>query len=260
MLPALTLKQNLYRKMKKQPLMDLSFHYDEVGGVVRTESHKCVICRRCTNEILSRDAGRRFTKKMINQRITGSLYPSAGKSEQPWYRSRRLSIFGVVFLVSATVGLIYNYSRPAIYRSSATLLTSAMTAIDRDSNDADIQHVAIQRQILLGHELIAGTLSRLKASTTDKSLLSLTPADLKNLLTVDPVEETNLVEIKAEGVNPKLLPLLINTWIDVYLDARSDEVKRLTGNTARILEDELKALTAKVDSARLESGFFQKSA
>ncbi len=196
---------------------------------------------------------------MINQRVTGSLYPSAGKSEQPWYRSRRLSIFGVVFLVSAAVGLTYNYSRPAIYRSSATLLTSAMTPIDRESNDADIQHVAIQRQILLGHELIAGTLSRLKASTTDKSLLSLTPADLKNLLTVDPVEETNLVEIKAEGVNPKLLPLLINTWIDVYLDARSDEVKRLTGNTARILEDELKALTAKVDSARLELDSFRKA-
>jgi uncharacterized protein involved in exopolysaccharide biosynthesis len=53
--------------------------------------------------------------------------------------------------------------------------------------------------------------------------------------------------------------LLINTWIDVYLDARSDEVKRLTGNTARILEDELKALTAKVNSARLELDSFRKA-
>jgi hypothetical protein len=46
------------------------------------------------------------------------------------------------------------------------------------SNDADIQHVAIQRQILLGHELIAGTLLRLKASTTDKSPAEPHPADL----------------------------------------------------------------------------------
>ena len=45
----------------------------------------------------------------------------------------------------------------------------------------------------------------------------------------------------------------------MYLDARSDEVKRLTGNTARILEDELKALTAKVNSARLELDSFRKA-
>src|SRR4051795_6422546 len=197
--------------------------------------------------------------QMVNRRITGSLYSSAGKGEQPWYRSRRLSIFGAVFLISITVGLIYNYSRTAIYRSSATLLTSAMTAIDRESDDVDIQHVAIQRQVLLGHELMTATLSRLRASATNKFLLSLTPADLQNLLTVDPVEETNLVEIKAEGADPRLLPLLINTWIDVYLDARSDEVKRRTGNTTRILEDELKGLTAKVNSARLELESFRKA-
>jgi hypothetical protein len=79
------------------------------------------------------------------------------------------------------------------------------------------------------------------------------------MLTVDPVEETNLVEIKAEGTNPKLLPLLINTWIDVYLDARSDEVKRRTGTTTRILEDELKSLTAKINAARLELESFRKA-
>ncbi|HET7061038.1 MAG TPA: integrase [Nitrosospira sp.] len=164
-----------------------------------------------------------------------------------------------MFLSSAAIGLAYNYSRTAIYRSSATLLTSAMTPIDRESNDADIQHVAIQRQILLGHELIVATLSRLKTSANDKSVLALTPADLQSLLTVDPVEDTNLVEIKAEGPDPKLLPLLINTWIDVYLDARSDEVKRRTGTTTRILEDELKSLTAKINAARLDLESFRKA-
>ncbi len=164
-----------------------------------------------------------------------------------------------VFLVSATIGLVYNYSRPAIYRSSATLLTSAMTAIDRESSDADIQHVAIQRQILLGHELIAETLSRLKAEAVNKSLLRLTTSDIQNLLNVKPVTETNLVEIEAEGSDARFLPLLINTWIDVYLDARADEVRKLTSNTARILEDELKGLTVKIDAARSELDSFRKN-
>lgn len=201
----------------------------------------------------------RFIKSRINQSLAGNLYSSGGTSDRPWYRSRRLSIFAVVFLVSATIGLVYNYSRPAVYRSSATLLTSAMTPVDRESSEADIQHVAIQRQILLGHELIAETLSRLKAEATNKSFLRLTTSDIQNLLNVKPVAETNLVEIEAEGTNAGFLPLLINTWIDVYLDARADEVRKLTNDTTRILEDELKGLTIKIDSARLELESFRKS-
>ena len=88
------------------------------------------------------------------------IYPNNGFNlqpdliQRPWFRSHRFIIFVIVFLVCAVISLTYNYSRPAIYRSSATLLTSAMTAIDRESNAADIQHVAIQKQILLGHELL----------------------------------------------------------------------------------------------------------
>ena len=192
----------------------------------------------------------------VDPHFSGSFYSSAGTDEKPWYRSRRFSIFAIVFLMSATVSLVYNYSRPAVYRSSATLLTSAMTAIDRESGDPDIQHVAIQRQFLLGHELIADTLARLKASAADKSL---TTSDIQNLLHVEPVADTNLVEIQAEDSDPKFLPVLINTWIDAYLDARTKEVKLRTSDTTRIVEDELKGLANKVDFARTELETFRKN-
>lgn len=176
---------------------------------------------------------------------------------QPWYRSRRFIIFLSVFLPCAVVGLIYDYSRPAIYRSSATLLTSAMTPVDRQSGDPDIQHVAIQMQLLLGRELAAETLLRLKAA--DRSLENLTIPDIQNLLQVEPIPETNLVEILAEDTDPKFLPVLINTWIDVYLDARAAEVKELTGNTARILESEVDDLGNKVEAARESLEIFRKT-
>ncbi|PTR17453.1 uncharacterized protein involved in exopolysaccharide biosynthesis [Nitrosospira sp. Nsp2] len=195
----------------------------------------------------------------IDSRFGGTFRSSADESDHPWYRSRRFSIFAVAFLISAAVSLAYSYSRPVVYRSSATLLTSAMTAIDRESSDADIQHVAIQRQILLGHELAAETLARLKASIADKLLLQLKPSDIQTLLTVEPVPETNLVEISAEGSNPRFLPLLINTWIDVYLDARAADVKKLAGDTQRIVEDELEGLSEKVVSARIELDKFRRN-
>lgn len=201
----------------------------------------------------------RFMRNRISSRLAGSSQQLAGGHEQPWYRSRRFSIFSLAFLISAAISLAYIYSQPAVYRSSATLLTSAMTAIDRESSDADIQHVAIQRQIFLGHEIAAETVSRLKASPVGKFLSQLTASDIQNLLNVEPVSETNLVEIVAEGTDPKFLPLLINTWIDVYLDARAEEVKKLTSNTQRIVEDELEGLADKVDSARVALETFRRN-
>jgi uncharacterized protein involved in exopolysaccharide biosynthesis len=134
-----------------------------------------------------------------------------------------------------------------------------MTAIDRESTAADIQHVAIQKQILLGHELVAKTLSRLKASTTSDALLELKPADIQNFLNVEPLAETNLVEIRAEGTDPEFLPQLINTWIDVYLDARAEDVNKLTANTTGIIEGELKGLADKINSARTELEAFRRA-
>ena len=192
------------------------------------------------------------------------IYPNNGfnlqpdLTQKPWFRSHRFIIFIIVFLASALISLTYSYSRPAIYRSSATLLTSAMTAIDRESNEVDIQNVAIQKQILLGHELIAETLSRLNASTTSNTVLKLTPADIQRFLNVEPVAETNLVEIQAEGTDPEFLPLLINTWIDVYLDARAEDVKNLTTNTTSIIEGELKGLTEEINAKRTELEAFRK--
>jgi polysaccharide biosynthesis transport protein len=198
-------------------------------------------------------------KNRIDSRFTPDFRAAADTDEHPWYRSRRFSIFGLVFLISLAISLAYVYSRPAIYGSGATLLTSAMTAIDRESSEADIQHVAIQRQIFLRHELAAETVSRLKATSAGKSLQRLTASDIQNLLNVDPIAETNLVEIKAEGPDAKFLPLLINTWIDVYLDARTEEVKRLTTDTEHIVEDEVKRLADKVSSTRLELEAFRKN-
>jgi uncharacterized protein involved in exopolysaccharide biosynthesis len=197
-------------------------------------------------------------KNRIDSRFTPDFRGTAHTDERAWYRSRRFSIFGLVFLISAAVSLAYVYSRPAIYGSGATLLTSAMTAIDRESSEADIQHVAIQRQIFLRHELAAETVSRLKALSAGKSMQQLTASDIQNLLNVEPVAETNLVEIRAEGPDAKFLPLLINTWIDVYLDARAEEVKRLTTDTEHIVEDEVQRLADKVSSARSELDAFRK--
>ncbi|SEQ91711.1 Uncharacterized protein involved in exopolysaccharide biosynthesis [Nitrosomonas sp. Nm51] len=169
---------------------------------------------------------------------------------KPWFKSRRLIIFAAAFLVSVALTLGYVYSRPAIYLSYATLLTVAKTAIDLPSGDADIQHVAIQKQILLGSELLAETSRRLKTANDTTAQIDLNANEIRQMLDVRPVVETNLVEMVAEGSRPEVLPALINTWIDVYLDARAAEVSRLLGDTTLIIQEELDGLAEKIQLKR----------
>jgi len=97
-------------------------------------------------------------------------------------------------------------------------------------------------------------LRRMRGSVPAMALLV-----LAGCASTPPVPETNLVEISAEGANPKFLPLLINTWIDVYLDARAEEVKQLAGSTQLIVEDEVEGLGEKVAAARIELEKFRKN-
>lgn len=204
----------------------------------------------------------------MHDRTPPELMPPPNESEfwlppshepGPWFKSRRMIIFMIVFLLCVLITLGYVFSRPAIYLSYATLLTVGKTAIDLPSNDADIQHVAIQKQILLGSELLAETSKRLQSQDSNHERVDFSASEIRHMLDVRPVEETNLVEMVAEGPNPEQLPILINTWIDVYLDARAEEVSRLLGDTTQIIQDELTGLSKKITTKRTELDQFRRN-
>ena len=67
--------------------------------------------------------------------------------EEPWHRSPRARLFGLVAGLTLVAGVIYTLLQPLVYRSSATVLMSAPSAIDAEVAAADIQGVAIQSSI-----------------------------------------------------------------------------------------------------------------
>ncbi len=173
-------------------------------------------------------------------------------------RNARLILFVSTFLISLTLGLIVNYARPAVYSSHAVLLTTSATAVDQESMDMDYQHVAIQKQKLLGAELLTETLIRLKALTDRPELSQLKPLDIQGMLSVEEVEGTNLLNMRANGDNPEILPIIINTWIDVYLEARALSVEHASTTTVNQIDTELLELDTKIRQARFELDAFRR--
>ncbi|EED30408.1 phage integrase:Chain length determinant protein [gamma proteobacterium NOR5-3] len=161
-------------------------------------------------------------------------------------RSRR-RFFTLSALTVLIIGLLYTAVQPAVYQSSATVLMSAPTAIDEQMLDADVQGVAIQRRTLTGSEITRDLAQRL----TQDFAVDLDPLELRRILDVVPVPETNLLELTATGAERELLPPLVETWIEVYSSVRSRDIENRKSQTLTEVQDELDGLAGKLASARL---------
>ena len=142
-------------------------------------------------------------------------------------------IFTITFILSAAVCLTYTYMRPAVYESRADLLLSpdlTGSAANMEGGAA-IQDIAVQSQVLLSRDLLTQVLEKL---SEDKGNTETIPADLsalKNMVRVTPVENSTIVNLRAEGPDKDVLPIIVNTWLDLYLEKNS-QMQTLKSNAA----------------------------
>jgi uncharacterized protein involved in exopolysaccharide biosynthesis len=163
-----------------------------------------------------------------------------------WHRSVRARLFALAFGVTLALGIGWTLLQPVVYRSSATVLMSAPSAIDADIEKANVQSVAIQSRILLGGEVTRNLLQ----SFEPREAGELDATYLREVLRVDAVPETNLVEMVAEGEDAELLPDLVNSWIDVYLAIRAQSVQSTQQQTLGVVQDQMAGLSQRVEEAR----------
>lgn len=166
--------------------------------------------------------------------------------EQPWRASVRVRLFSIVFGAGLALGFLWTVFQPMVYRASATVLMSAPDAIDAAISEADVQNVAIQRTVLLGSEITG----RLSSALDAQYGIEMDPLALRGLLSVEPLADTNLVDIAAVGPDDLLLPVVVDSWISVYLDARSEEIEHNKRETLTIVQGELDGLEVRIEAAR----------
>lgn len=172
-------------------------------------------------------------------------------------RLRRWLVFLLIFLPCVLGSQIYIFLQPAIYRSVATVLTMAAADIDQASPEADLQHVSIQKQILLGSVIMEKTAERLQQLPGNSKTWS--ADELRGLFAVIPEPDTNLVQLEAQGPEPKLLQLAVNAWIDSYLQIRAAFIAENTAKVSVELNDELQRIAQQVEDKRNEIDRFRLS-
>jgi len=132
----------------------------------------------------------------------------------------RSTLFFAVFLISLAVSQTAVFIQTPQYRSSATLLTTSATDLDQSSPAADLQHIGIQTEILLGSAIMDATAERLREVTQHAE--NWDPQTLRLQFSVSAEQDTNLLHLHADGPEPKRLELALDAWIASYLKVRGD--------------------------------------
>ena len=155
------------------------------------------------------------------------LGPSFGAETRRANR-RRLFVFLAVFLVTAAVGLTWDFMRPAEYRATSRLqitppsmalsstLTTGTVRVETSPQDGK-QAFLTEVQTLTSRPIVERVAEQLQAAGHDLSKLGLDPIlGLQSSLVVNAVEGTQVVELAAVAGEPELPAALLVGISEVY--------------------------------------------
>ncbi len=184
-------------------------------------------------------------------------------TREPFYplartKNWRLIIFATVFLLVAVGGLFYVYSRPAEYRAGARLEitpaeklpsdTNAPAAATTESASAFLTEV----QLLTARPSLEELAARIRRVGFADLLSGPDPVlSLQNMLSVNPVQGTHVVQLWAVGKKPELLPFVLNELTSIY-EARVGE--RFVGMSTEAADQ------AREEVAKYQAAILQKRA
>lgn len=169
---------------------------------------------------------------------------------------RRAIVFGVVFALVALVGLVYDFSRPAIYEATARL------SFGGDPSTGDVAKpwsLRDEAQFITSRKLLADVWERLKGEPVlpPQGALVDPAASLQNLLTAIPLDKTNIVLLTARGGDPAFLKVFLDKLVAAYKASLSVRYRSASATTLVEARDEAANLDASLLAKRKEADAFR---
>jgi succinoglycan biosynthesis transport protein ExoP len=169
---------------------------------------------------------------------------------------RRLRVFLGVLIVTAAIGLTWDFLRPAEYRATARLqITPPSMSLPPGKGESapqdGKQQFLTEVQTLTSRPLIERVAEGLRSAGHDLSKLGLDPIlGLQSALIVNAVEGTQVVELAAVGAEPELPAALLVGISDVYREHVAKAYRENTTEATASADEEVIRLEAAVAEKR----------
>jgi polysaccharide biosynthesis transport protein len=161
----------------------------------------------------------------------------------------RLVVFAAVFLLTAAVGLIFNYSRTAEYRAGARIEIIPAEKIPGEpgapvvvNNNSANAPFLTEMQLLTERAALEKVAARIPSAGFGDTFTGTDPvAELQKMISTEPVSGTQVAQLWAVGPKPEMLPFVLNELITIYqtqlgvrfVDTSTDALKHAHEETAK---------------------------
>lgn len=179
----------------------------------------------------------------------------------------RFLIFLFVFVVSVVASLAYVFSRPAVFESIASVLitppeaeqtgAAATTALSA-TGASDSGIIGIERYQLLAIPLLTQLLERLKKEESATNKIPANLAGLREIISIQQFETTNIVTLRAAGPDPEILPVIVNRWLDLYRESQAQGQQSAASDKNAQLKDQVAELERRIANKRAEIAQFRR--
>lgn len=127
--------------------------------------------------------------------------------------SKRWKLITALFLLAVAGSYIFsNYYVKPIYKATATILVGRPA----EGTQVLIQDVQLSRQLVKTYGEIARS-SMVASAVTEELNLSISPGQLKSMLSVSPVGDTELIAISIRDFSPDRAAFLANGVAEVFI-------------------------------------------
>ncbi len=173
---------------------------------------------------------------------------------------RRLLVFASVFFTLVVIGLVWDFSRPAVYEATARLDFPRAEATPPAPDAAGPQYaLRDEAQYLTSRTLLAKVWDDLRDGSGVPPALAAgdAPATLQTMLNATEVAGTNIVAIRAEGGDPAFLRTFVDRLISRYRAGLDERFKGGSTNALADARDEAGKLDVAVADKRREVDAFR---
>jgi succinoglycan biosynthesis transport protein ExoP len=184
----------------------------------------------------------------------------------------RLAVFGAVFLFTAIVGLIVNYSRTAEYRAGARVEIVPAEKIPGEPgapvvvNSGPNAPFLTEIQLLTERAALEKVAARIPPAGFGDAITGRDPvAELQKMISTEPVSGTQVAQLWAVGAKPEMLPFVLNELITIYqtqlgerfVDSSTDALKQAREETAKY-KAAIAQQRSELEAFRLKHGIISK--
>jgi uncharacterized protein involved in exopolysaccharide biosynthesis len=120
---------------------------------------------------------------------------------------------------------------------------------DQDTSGHDI---SLQREVLMSRVLLTKVLETLPKEFNSGNPKPLTLDSLRSMLTVLNEKDSAVIKLRAEGPQKAILPEIVNTWVDRYVDLNSQLQKTYSSTISTSLQQQMASLQKKITAKRQE--------